>query len=37
MNRTGGQKWIYLTQASEECSVKLNILGFIQRGNLLGS
>jgi len=37
MNRTGGQEWIYVAQASEEWRVKLNILVFIQRGNMLGS
>ena len=37
MNRTGGLEWICVAQASEEGRVKLNILGFIQRRNLLGS
>ena len=36
MNRTGGQEWIYVAQDTEEGRVKLNILGFTQRGNLLG-
>ena len=37
MNRTGGLEWICVVQAGEEWRVKLNILGFLQRGNLLGS